>query len=83
MIAIRLEGKKLNSQIELKRTHDLEIQQERSKRYEVERKLEDHLRKFDELTNKHQQEIQTIRSELEKSTRSATEANEQAVRSFL
>ena len=83
MIALQLEGKKLESQIDLKRTHDLEIQHEKSRRYEIERKLESHLRMTDETSSKYQCEIQTLQAQLEKKNRSATEANEEALRSFL
>lgn len=83
MIALHLEGKKLESQIELKQSHDLEIQKERSRRYETERKLEENLRKSDELSHKYQREIHTLRSQLEKTNRSATQANDEALRSFL
>lgn len=75
--------KKLESLCELKKAHDLELQRERSKRHEIERKLESASAELKRQRVEHLSEIRSLRSSLTKESRTASDANDQALRSLL
>lgn len=82
-IALYEQRRKIESASVLNNKHDLEIQIEKSRRYKVEKELKEikcHLR---EVETKHRSEISSLKSETQKKSRSASDANDAALRSLL
>jgi hypothetical protein len=82
-LALYEQGKKVASASELTRQHDLELQREKSKRYEVEEKLGETKRQLREAEANHRSKIDSLIADAQKKSRSATDANEAALRSLL
>lgn len=78
-----LREKNVSSVYELNKVHQLELQKEVSKRYEVERKLEGVSLEVERLRRDHQSELRDLKLNFEKASRTAADANDQALRSLL
>ena len=78
-----LREKELERIFDLKKAHELELQKERSKRHECERKLEGLTLDLRRQQSDHQSEIQALRSSKARAVRTASDANDQALRSLL
>lgn len=75
--------KKIETSHDLTRKFDLEIQKERSQRYLLEEEIERKVREIESLKSRHLWEICSLEEEHKKLFRSATEANDEALRSLL
>jgi hypothetical protein len=82
-LASYFNGKKLEEVCELKRKHGLELQQVRSTFHEVEKELNHNKVLIDKINEQHRQEVLRLKLLFEKKNRSGSNANQEALRSFL
>lgn len=78
-----LREKNVRTVHDLNKDYQLELQKELSKRYEVERKLQGVFLEVEHLRRDHQSELRELKLSFEKASRTAADANDQALRSLL